>query len=156
MRVILSWLPKPLPEITAGSWGAFLDDAGASSLLTLALSICVIVFLYRMSAARRTVLSVDDLFTPYTPLRWIFLSLAAAALNAGACGWFYWDVIQAVGADGAAVSTHDGALGTALVCALLVLVFSAGLSYLAIRSLKSLTPGRFRYRPAHPLAVRAR
>jgi hypothetical protein len=131
------WLQDPLDiSIAQKDWTSFLDLMAASTLLIIIVSIFAIDSLYSWSAVKRKVHHPDDLFAPYTPMRWLLLSVVAGLIAAGVCLVQYWDRFpNAVGSVPAATSIGFWTLFWSLLIGYIIILVPGS------------TPPKFRYRP---------
>ncbi len=134
--------PGPFdPELPLETWAQFTETVSAWAVLLLIAGTAVIVILYAIHARTLRIRRPQDLFQPYTPLRWLFLSplpgLAAALL------------LTAEYARRFPESNVPATLGALRVGGLLAV--GTLLCAYVLCCLPMVTPTRFRYRPIGPL-----
>lgn len=128
--------PQADPEIPYERWAQFADRLGAFALLLFLCGTLAIVLLYAVHAHRLRVRRPGDLFLPYAPLRWLWLSLVPGAAAGLLLSLEY--VAQFPG--------RASPLGGALRASAFVSLATLLLSY-TVACLPGVTPARFRYRP---------
>jgi len=137
MGSMFFWLGDPLDiSIAQRDWASFLDTMAAMTVLIILVAILAIESLYAWSAMKRKIHAPRDLFAPYTPMRWLWLSGAAAVTAGGVCLIQYADRFP----------NKAGSLPAAISIAFWTLFWTALIGYMIIL-LPASTPAKFKYRP---------
>jgi uncharacterized membrane protein len=131
------WMVDPPdPQILVESWTNFLDLVAAVSIILIVVTVILTAWLYSVSANRRKIHVPNDLFAPYTPMRWLLLALVPLIITGGVAAWKYQDML----------SSGVGEASTAVQVALWSGLLTFLLAYTAML-LPHITPAKFRYRP---------
>jgi hypothetical protein len=140
-QVLLFWLTEqPDPDgvrMSASAWEAFIDSTAGWLLAAVLLATVAIVSSYVIHARRRRIRSPQDLFAPFTPLKWLLLSLAPAVV----LGYRYYSLFEATFPTTAFRPTLS-AIEVAAWTGLLTFILSHLIVMLPI-----ITPSRYRFRP---------
>lgn len=136
--IILPWMrlpPDPNMELT--TWSGFHTEMAAAVILCVTLVTTAIIILYSLSAHRKRIHTPKDLFAPYTPMRWLLLSVVSAVAM-----FLVYAIRYERFFSGARVSYTSGAPWVALWAGFLTLLAAYFLMWLPF-----ITPARFKYRP---------
>lgn len=143
---MISWLFFPGsgpsdPDLPLETWAQFTETVSAWALLLLIAGTAVIVTLYAIHVRTLRIRRPQDLFQPFTPMRWLFLAplpgLAAALLYAAEYARRFPE--SGVPSTLGALRVGGVVAGATLLCGYLLCC------------LPMITPARFRYRPIGPL-----
>jgi heme/copper-type cytochrome/quinol oxidase subunit 2 len=137
MGKVFFWMQNPPdPAIVSGAWSDYLDLLALVSIVAVAVTAIVTVLAYRLHASRRKVHRPNDLFEPYTPMRWLLLTVIPAIVVGVLAAVKYEPMLKSTLGEAGAV------LQTALLTGSLCVAFA----YLFML-MPRITPIRFRYRP---------
>lgn len=135
-KVLLFWMGPPGP-IDYVTWNGFRDMVAGWVVGLLLLTTAAIVGLYMWSVRRKKIHTPDDLFKPYTPMRWLWLALVPVVVVFIVYAVEYRKLFS-----GARVSYMSGAVAVGLWAGFLTFL----LAYL-LMLIPQITPDKFRYRP---------
>jgi len=138
MGILLSWLSNP--DIPVDEWNKFLDNFSWFVCALVLACVALILARYRMKAGQRVVHFPAHVFADYEPmktLRWAFLGGAIAA------------ILFFVQSDNVLQHGHYlFRLGFSAELFFLISGFCYLIGWLCIAYIDTLTPAKFRYRPA--------
>jgi len=139
MGKIFFWLTNPVDptNILFEKWTSFLDFLGATFVLIVLAMVVIITLIYSSAAAARKIYKPADVFLPYTPMNWLWLSAVAALMAGGICAWRYADYLG---------PKANGVVTVSLWVGVWTGLWVLLLSYL-LMMLPGITPSKFRYRP---------
>lgn len=135
-KVLLFWMGPPGP-IDYVTWNGFRDMVAGWVVGLLLLTTAAIVGLYMWSVRRKKIHTPDDLFKPYTPMRWLWLAFFPVVVV-----FIVYVVEYRKLFSGARVSYMSGAVAVGLWAGFLTFL----LAYL-LMLIPQITPAKFRYRP---------
>lgn len=139
-KIVLFWMiSPPVPaKIVFQQWSSFLDALATVTIACVLIVTFVTLLCYRRSSARKKVRTPGDLFGPYKPIHWLWLSLASGVVLFAYYGLRYSELFGG--------STVDW-LGNAGVIAVWAASWTLLVSYGFIGWAGFITPPKFRYRP---------
>lgn len=140
-QLVLFWLAEqPDPDgarMAYSAWTAFVDSIAGWLLTAVAITVATILVAYIVHARRRRVHTPNDLFTSFTPMKWLFLSVVPALIVG-----YRFDTLFTTTFPLTVFSPTLSALEVGVWTGFLTFV----LGHLCIL-LPGVTPSRYRYRP---------
>ena len=144
MLLFWQWNP-PDPEMAVTLWRTFLDIMAGWLVPCVLVCVVVTAACYSAHARSKRIRQSGDVFASYTPIVWLVLAVAPAAILFVA----YWIEFERV-FPAARVSWVGGATMLAVVGGLATLILSYWAMWLPL-----ITPRKFRYRPRTLLMKRS-
>lgn len=137
-KLLLFWMINPPhPEMEVEAWGPFRASMAGWLVLMVLLVVGMIGVLYYVSSRRLKIHIPADVFRPYTPLKWLWLTLVS-----GVVLFLVYRHNYLVSFPDAPASFMGRAVGLALWGMFLTFLLSV-----LVMASPRMTPAKFRYRP---------
>jgi hypothetical protein len=137
-QILLFWrVYPPDPNIDYIRWTGFCEAMAGWMVMGVLLATALIIGCYWLHAQRKKIRQPEDVFAPYTPMRWLWLACLPSIALFGIYANEYEKLFR-----NATMPFMTGAVGVGLEAGFLTFI----LAYL-LMWIPGITPAKYRYRP---------